>query len=160
MRRHIVLGAVATSAFLLFGAGCKDSNTLVGPQPTPTPVAPTPTPAPASIAGAWVGTLEPGSNDFCAILTVQATFEQNGSAVDGVLDTSISECVASHIELHGTLTGNSLDANITSSGGQGARYAFHDGSTATGTLSATTLTISLFNNNPGFTHGAFVNLHR
>jgi hypothetical protein len=120
---------------------------------------------PVSVAGDWFGTFD--SIDFfdCDLgVQASATFTQEGSTVDGVLNAEESGCGAIGVTFHGTLSEDQIHRTIlqgTVTGGTGV-YRFSPGSTATGVLSGSTLDLALFENSPGALPipGGHMRLHR
>ena len=107
------------------------------------------------IAGAWTGRFDPADFVDCDGDTpAVASFEQNGSAVVGILDAIENACGFGGVKFQGTLEGNSLVGTVTGGG-------FQKG-TARGTLSGATLEITLESSCPGILciPGGRMRLHR
>ena len=132
-------GEHGTGAIWLFDG----NGTLVSTHDIPVP--------PVSVAADWSGTFD--SIDFfdCELgVQASATFTQQGSTVEGVLNAEESGCAAIGVTFHGTLSEDQIHRTIlhgTITGGTGV-YEFSPGSTATGVLSGTTLDLVLFENSP------------
>ncbi len=122
-------------------------NSVLSPHPTPG--AETDGPA----AGQWTGTYVPVSNPWdyseCRSQSAAARFAQSGSTVTGTIASS-GACGFS-VVFNGTLEGASLIGTIT---GQG----FYDGSTARGSLSGTSIDLTL--TDPSAAAGGQLHLQR
>jgi len=123
--RLSIPGSLAAAAALIFAAGCANSDPVTGPVPT-------------NITGSWTGTYLPDDAVGCTNGSAEATFVQQGSAVTGTL-SSTSDCGFQGIAFQGVLEGNTLTGSITGS------PWFKQTSTAIGTLSATSLDLTLRN---------------
>jgi hypothetical protein len=148
----LVFAAATLAALGMTTVRCKDSNTITGGRAAPTPTAP-----PASIAGAWSGTFNSFDLSSCDWnVPAHATFEQQGSTVDGTLGVSASEygCGPASVVIHATLVGGSLEGTTESSSG---RYRIPVGSHVTGTLSGGELDIVLHTQ---YISGGTMQLHR
>lgn len=137
------------AALALLLAGCSDSSPtepkMVAAAPTPTPLAPG-----GSLVGVWTGTFSSDNIEFCVFngIPAQATFEQDGSTIRGVLNAPTAPCFQLEARAFtGTLRGNTLQ------GSAGPSYA-------QGTLSGTTLEIGLGVNGYGFASEGQLHLHR
>jgi hypothetical protein len=123
----------AVFMIVAFGSACSDS------QPPTAAMAPNPTPVPGSdISGAWTGTYKTNDIVDCdanQVLVAQATFQQNGSQVTGML-TANGPCGLGYT-FGGTLQGTVLAGGIAAPG--------FGGGTAQGTLSGGNLTMNVFN---------------
>jgi hypothetical protein len=142
---------IVAVALIVTTPACKNSDTITGlrQQVTPTPV---------NIAGAWTGTFN--SFDFVdcdSNVPAHATFTQVGTTLDGTLDAASNGCGTSNVVIHATLTGASVDGTIVSSA---SRYHFSAGSTVHGTLSGSTLTVSLRDPHNQYIPGGTMKLHR
>ena len=143
------LAPMAAAALLL--AGCNDSSltepkVLAAATPTPTPLPPG-----GSIAGAWTGTFSSDNIEFCVFsgIPAQATFEQDGSTVRGILNALTAPCFPLEARAFtGTLHGNTMLGSVGSFG-----YV-------QGTLSGTTLEIGLGMNPYGYASKGQLHLHR
>jgi len=122
--RLSIPGSLAAAA-LVFAAGCANSDPVTGPVPT-------------NITGSWTGTYFPDDAVGCTNGSAEATFVQQGSAVTGTLSAT-SDCGFQGIAFQGVLEGNTLTGSITGS------PWFKQTSTAIGTLSATSLDLTLRN---------------
>jgi hypothetical protein len=145
------LAVMAVAAPLL--VGCNDSSpteprVLVATTPTPTP---TPLPPGGSVAGTWTGTFSTDNIEFCFCsgIPAQATFEQDGSMVRGILNAPTAPCFALEGRAFtGTLHGNTMLGSVGSFG-----YV-------QGTLSGTTFEIGLGINPYGYASEGQLHLHR
>jgi hypothetical protein len=90
--------------------GCNDSSPT---EPKAVAAAtPTPTPVPGSggpIAGAWTGTF---TTSICGGLLEQASFEQNGSTVAGLIKGTGTTCNWD-LFFSGTFQGSTLSGSVT-----------------------------------------------
>ena len=115
---------------------------------------------PPTIAGDWRGTFE--SVDFVDCdgpVSASANFTVDGSTVDGVLNAEEQGCGAIGAAFHGTLEGNTLQGSVI--GGTG-HYQFTVGSSASGTLTGTTLELGIQAQGRGLLPipGGTMHLHR
>ena len=132
--------------------GCRNSDPITGVRE------PTPVPADANIAGAWVGTFNSFDPYDCdRNVPAHATFTQEGSTVDGTLDAAANGCGTSNVVIHAVLAGARLEGTITSSASQ---YRFSAGSTVSGTLSGTALSLRLQDAHKSYIPGGTMTLHR
>jgi hypothetical protein len=128
---------------LALAAGCESSNTVTGsdsPQPD------------GNVAGTWTGTYAPDDFLDCTSGSAQATFQQQGSNVTGVL-SSASDCGFQNVLFQGTIRGNRLEGTITGDS------RFSQPSVAAGTLSGSTLSLGLANTVYAYSGGS-MQLHR
>jgi len=149
--RHSILLILAATLIVPILA-CKNANTVTGPAPT------------VNITGAWTGTFKTAgdafSNDCALNVEAHATFTQQGSLVEGTLSAAPQGCGFDAVTFHGTLDRENLSGTIR---GGGPHYGFEEGSTATGRLSGTILTLTLENHNryhPGPIPGGAMRLLR
>ena len=130
-------------------AACKESNTVVAPS------------GPVTLEGAWVGTfdsfewLECGSG-----IAASATFTQEGSTIEGVLHMARSGCGAENVLFRGSLDGERLQGTLEREGSYN-QVNFSAGSTAAGTVTQTTLELTLREKPPSSRiPGGTMHLHR
>lgn len=121
-QNRILAGFAVAVVSIALLTGCKDSKSFTEPIPL------------GNIAGAWTGTYSPAAVTECSVSPAQASFQQDGSAVTGTLSWT-GDCGIIQVTLKGTLNGNKLSGDLL-----GDPF---DGLTAAGTLSGTTLTITL-----------------
>jgi hypothetical protein len=134
---------LATVLAIALAAGCDSSDTVTGAG------APPPN---ANVAGTWIGTYLPDDVIGCESGPAQATFQQEGSIVTGIL-SSPSDCGFSNVSFQGTIRGNTLEGTITGD----PRFA--QSSIASGQLSGSNLYLGLANTVYAYSGGS-MNLHR
>ena len=134
---------LATVLAIALAAGCGSSDTVTGAGATP------PT---ANVAGTWTGMYFPDDFIDCGSGPAQATFQQVGSIVTGIL-SSTSDCGFPNVSFQGTIRGNTLEGTITGD----PRFA--ESSIASGQLSGSTLYLGLANTVYAYSGGS-MNLHR
>lgn len=134
---------LATVVAIALVAGCDSSDTVTGAA------APPPT---GNVAGTWTGTYFPDDPIDCASGPAQATFQQEGSTVTGIL-SSTSDCGFPNVSFQGTIRGNTLEGTITGD----SRFA--QSSLASGQLSGSNLYLGLTNTVYAY-NGGSMNLHR
>jgi len=134
---------LATVLAIAFAAGCDSSDSVTGAA------APPPT---ANVAGTWTGTYVPDDFVGCESGPAQATFQQEGSIVTGIL-SSTSDCGFPSVSFQGTIRGNTLEGTIT------GEPFFVETSIASGMLSGSTLHLGLANTVYAYSGGS-MRLHR
>lgn len=145
------LAVTAVSVSLL--AGCNNSSPTEPKLVAAATPAPTPTPLPpgGSVAGTWTGTFSTDNIEFCFCsgIPAQATFEQDGSMVRGILNAPTAPCFALEGRAFtGALHGNTMVGSVGSFG-----YV-------QGALSGSTLEIGLGINPYGYASEGQLHLHR
>jgi len=133
---------LATVLAIALAAGCDSSDTVTGAASSPT----------ANVAGTWTGTYLPDDFIGCELGPAQATFQQEGSIVTGIL-SSTSDCGFSNVSFQGTIRGNTLEGTITGDPRFGER------SIASGMLSGSALYLGLANTVWAY-NGGSMQLHR
>jgi hypothetical protein len=133
--------------------GCNDSSPTEPKSAGAATPAPTPTPLPpgGSVAGTWTGTFSTDNIEFCFCsgIPAQATFEQDGSMVRGILNAPTAPCFALEGRAFtGALHGNTMVGSVGSFG-----YV-------QGALSGSTLEIGLGINPYGYASEGQLHLHR
>lgn len=122
---------VFVTVLAFVSAACKDSNAVVAPS------------EPVNLAGAWVGTFESFDWLDCNSGTVaSATLTQEGTTIEGVLHMAREGCGAENVLFHGSLDGGQVHGTLESGGGF-SHYNFSAGSIAEGTITQTTLELTL-----------------
>jgi hypothetical protein len=152
-KKNVLFRGLATAAAALLLASCSNSSPtepklVAAATPTPTP---TPLPPGGSLAGVWTGTFSSDNIEFCIFsgIPAQATFQQDGSTIVGILSAPTAPCFALEARAFtGTLHGNTLLGSVGSFG-----YV-------QGTLSGTTLEIGLGVNGSGYASEGQLHLHR
>ena len=148
MNNALLRGLAVVAIAAPFLAGCNESPT----EPKVVAVAtPTPLPPGGSIAGVWTGTFSSDNIEFCVFngIPAQATFEQDGSTVRGILNAPTAPCFGLEARAFtGTLHGNTIVGSVGSFG-----YV-------QGTLSGTTLEMGLGLNTYGYASEGQLHLHR
>jgi hypothetical protein len=134
---------VAALLAIALAAGCDSSDTVTGAG------APPPT---GNVAGTWTGMYAPDDFFDCASGPAQATFQQEGSIVTGIL-SSTSVCGFPNVSFQGTIRGNILEGTITGD----SRFA--ERSLASGQLSGSNLYLELTNTVYAYSGGS-MQLHR
>ena len=134
---------VTTVLAIALAAGCDSSDTVTGAA------APPPT---GNVAGTWTGTYVPDDPIDCTPGPAQATFQQEGSVVTGIL-SSTSDCGFPSVSFQGTIRGNILEGTIT------GHPFFEQSSIASGQLSGSNLYLGLTNTVYAYSGGS-MNLHR
>jgi hypothetical protein len=134
---------LVTVLAIALAAGCESSDTVTGAA------APPPN---GNVAGTWTGTYLPDDVISCESGPAQATFQQEGAIVTGIL-SSPSDCGFANVSFQGTIRGNILEGTITGD----SRFA--QSSLASGQLSGSNLYLGLSNTVYAYSGGS-MNLHR
>jgi hypothetical protein len=134
----------------LAALGCKDSNTVAGPNAP----APTPTALPVTLAGDWVGVYQ-GDPQICQsfnLAPATASFTENGSALSGNLTSTDGHCPTA-VRLQTVRNGNSFSGTASQLGYTG---------TVTGRFDGTDLSVdvSALSNGTSSLPGGKAELHR
>ena len=134
---------LATVLAIALAAACDSSDTVTGAAASPPN---------GNVAGSWTGMYFPDDFIDCASGPAQATFQQEGSIVTGIL-SSTSDCGFPNVSFQGTIRGNILEGTITGD----PRFA--QNSLASGQLSGSNLNLGLTNIVYAYSGGS-MNLHR
>jgi hypothetical protein len=134
---------LATVLAIALAAGCDSSDTVTGAAVSPPN---------GNVAGTWTGSYVPEDFLDCDSGPAQATFQQEGSIVTGIL-SSTSDCGFPNVSFQGTIRGNTLEGTITGDS------RFRESSIASGMLSGSTLYLGLTNTVYAYSGGS-MQLHR
>jgi hypothetical protein len=134
---------LATVLAIALAAACDSSDTVTGAAAQPPN---------GNVAGTWTGMYFPDDFIDCASGPAQATFQQEGSIVTGIL-SSTSDCGFPNVSFQGTIRGNILEGTIMGD------PRFVQSSLASGQLSGSNLYLGL-TNTVYANNGGSMNLHR